>query len=472
MGGAEFVAHEEALELKKRGNNVQVFAGRLIAEHTIRSVSLETYESIPVIRVTNFHTDFNPNTQSLIDHEIDGFFTETLSKFKPDIIHFHNLNGLSYRLPIIAKEFGVSVVMTLHDYWGLCLRNTLLNINGGVCENLESCRTCLPLANDDHAANIPMRIRKSYIRYMLSYVDCFISPSNYLAARYQEIFPIKERMHVLKNGINHLKYLEKGEDSFAANSLNIKILFVGHIGDHKGIKVLLDSLLLLKSKNYTLEVIGDGPLSIVLNDFISDQKARNNVSFKGVIQNKEMPYFYHRSDILVLPSIWNENQPVCLMEAMSCGLPVIASKIGGIPEIVRDGWNGLLFKAGDAIDLSRCLDELISTESLRRRLGKNGVFFARMNNIKNHTDKLLSIYKKVTLALVVPKSKNLVALFGRFSFYSLTKVEQKYLDDVESRHDFIIPKDWLGRSERSLVSRKWKLNNYSGIKNLINWILY
>lgn len=291
MGGAEFVAHEEALELQKSGNIVQVFAGKLIAEKTIRSVCLETYESIPIISVTNFHTDFNPYSQSLVDHEIDGFFAETLSRFNPDIIHFHNLNGLSYRLPIIAKEFGSHVVMTLHDYWGLCHRNTLLNINGVVCENLESCRTCLPLVNDDNAANIPMRVRKSYIRHMLNYVDCFISPSNYLAARYQEIFPIKERIHVLKNGINQLKYKEKVDDSRAANNINIKILFVGHIGDHKGIKVLLDSLLLLKSMNYSLEVIGDGPLYSVLNDYVSDQRVYTNVSFKGVIQNKDMPFF-------------------------------------------------------------------------------------------------------------------------------------------------------------------------------------
>src|SRR5439155_9349363 len=91
---------------------------------------------------------------------------------------------------------------------------------------------------------------------------------------------------------------------------------------------------------------------------------QDGVRARGAIAHDQVPHALASIDVLVVPSIWPENSPLVIQEAFLAGVPVIASRIGGIPEVVRDGRNGLLFRAGDAADLARSLTRLLDEPGL------------------------------------------------------------------------------------------------------------
>jgi glycosyltransferase involved in cell wall biosynthesis len=122
-------------------------------------------------------------------------------------------------------------------------------------------------------------------------------------------------------------------------------LFAGRLSIEKGIDVLQNAFALLP---YDIQVVGDGPERVRLAD-------RPNISLLGWLEPPELLAAMRRSAYLVLPSIWYENSPRTLIEAFGCGLPVIASKLGALAELVEDGRTGLHFDPKSATDLARVI---------------------------------------------------------------------------------------------------------------------
>jgi glycosyltransferase involved in cell wall biosynthesis len=133
---------------------------------------------------------------------------------------------------------------------------------------------------------------------------------------------------------------------------------VGRLSEEKGVELLLNA-----SRHISCKIIvaGDGPLKNRLEDI-------PNVKFVGWQDKLSVQALMRKSSMLIFPSIWYEGMPMTILEAFSVGLPVVASRIGGIPEIVMDGENGLLFEPGDDIDLAMKINLLSSNLELQGRL--------------------------------------------------------------------------------------------------------
>lgn len=106
-----------------------------------------------------------------------------------------------------------------------------------------------------------------------------------------------------------------------------------------------------------------------------------------------MTSVYENTDVLVLPSIWPENQPVSITEAMCSGIPVIASRIGGMPELVKHGVTGLTFEPGNSSDLAHCMEEMARSPELRTLLGVNAQEAMRFNAFEMQVSRLVHIYR-------------------------------------------------------------------------------
>lgn len=151
------------------------------------------------------------------------------------------------------------------------------------------------------------------------------------------------------------------------------IAFVGRLDPVKGADLLLDALAALRPTypDLTATFIGDGPQAAQTRAHARALGLDNVTTFLGAQPETAVADLLQRSDLLVLPS-FAEGLPVVLMEAMACGLPVVASRIAGIPELVRDGENGLLISAGDTAALIRAIDRLLADPDLRSRMGQQG----------------------------------------------------------------------------------------------------
>ena len=393
IGGAELVAHYQSKALQVAGHQVQVFAGLPGSGWKQYHIKHDFYDGLAVHRVHLTPTDYQSEFVNFIHPHVERHFSELLAHFRPDVVHFHNIVGLSVALIRLAHEFGAPTVLTVHDHWGFCFKNTLMKTEGVTCTNFTRCDECQTFIDDGARRQIPMRLRQDYFQLAMREIDAFVSPSHYLAAAYIKAGVPPNKFHIIPYGIDF--------DTFAGvkrtvDDRRIRFSFIGYFGRHKGVSILLTALSLMKFFNsIKLNLIGDGTEIDTYKSQLSSNGCATHVKFWGKVDNTRIWEAYRETDVLVLPSIWPENHPVSITEAMSSGIPVIASRIGGIPELVEDGKTGFLFETGNPADLAAKMDRLIAEPSLRETLGRNGQARMRANTYSNQVKKVLHVYESI-----------------------------------------------------------------------------
>jgi glycosyltransferase involved in cell wall biosynthesis len=152
-----------------------------------------------------------------------------------------------------------------------------------------------------------------------------------------------------------------------------RILFVGRLTGEKNVAGLLKgvSTLATEGAEFNLDVVGDGPLRGQLEALSEQLALGGRVSWHGWLPKKDVVALYRRADCFVSPSFY-EGMPNAVLEAMACGLPVVASRIGGHQNLVRDGETGRLFEVTQSAALAGVLGELIRNPGARRRMGAKG----------------------------------------------------------------------------------------------------
>jgi glycosyltransferase involved in cell wall biosynthesis len=150
-----------------------------------------------------------------------------------------------------------------------------------------------------------------------------------------------------------------------------QLLFVGRLAAVKGLPVLFDALTRTDHTNLSLAIIGDGPDRAALQAQVQSLGLSDRVEFMGYRSQSEVASMLQDTDLFVLPS-FAEGVPVVLMEAMAAEIPVIASRIAGIPELVEHGKSGILAPPGNANALSQAIDNIINNQDLALEMGRAG----------------------------------------------------------------------------------------------------
>lgn len=409
IGGAELIAHEQAKVLKKLGHDVVIFAGELNRGGKRYSIRNDHYEGLPVYRICLHPEDYSADFFNFFHEEIHQPFDHLLEDFSPDVMHFHNIIGLSVGLIQIAKRRKIKTILTLHDYWGICHKNTLMKSIGDICGDDARCEECMPYITEERWKDIPIQMRKDYILSRLNKIDAFISPSRYLAERYIKAGIEREKIHVIPNGIDLKRFKKVSRNS----NKKIRFSFVGYIGKHKGIHVLMDALSYIKDKDrMMLNLVGDGEDRSRIEEFVKQNGFGDMVKFWGKVDNSSIESVYKDTDVLILPSVWPDNHPVSICEAMASGIPVIASRIGGIPELVEDGKTGYLFEAGDSKELAQRMSEFIIDRDRITRFGDNAMRKISEYPIDRQVERILRVYEEDALIDNPTEDGNLIICAG------------------------------------------------------------
>jgi glycosyltransferase involved in cell wall biosynthesis len=444
VGGAELMAHEQAKALVRLGHDVRVFAGELNSQRNRYARVDDVHDGIHVLRIALSPEDYSPEFLNFMHPAVDSHFRDVLQEFNPDIVHCHNVMGLSAKLPVLARQSGAGTVCTLHDFWGFCLRNTATRPDGQTCHNLAQCRSCLPRIHDGRRLHVPMRFRKDFIKMALDQVDRFIAPSGHIAQRYVEAGLSEKRLTIVRNGVDIDRFRPRVRSTYDDHA---RITYAGYFGAHKGVVTLLEALarlpaLLRDGVTATVQLVGEGPEDPVYRAKIAALELQDSVRFLGKVASCDMPGVYAESEIVVLPSVWDENQPVCLMEAMASGLPVVASRKGGIPELIDHGCNGFMFVAGDAQDLAVQLAKLMNDPCLLRRAGQEGRRRVKHMSHDNQARHLTEVYAKTSeLARGLVHSHELYAVTGDLRRKMLG--ENYSLGDERYPSRYFIPLKWI-----------------------------
>ncbi|KUK94835.1 MAG: Putative glycosyltransferase (Group 1) [Methanothrix harundinacea] len=388
IGGAELVAHEHAKILKNLGHDVAIFAGDGHIGGKRYSIKQDTYDGLPVYRISLTPQDYQPEFINFTHKEVEENFKCILDEFSPDIVHLHNIIGLSVGLIHIAKCRGIKTVLTAHDHWGFCYKNTILKHEEEVCNDWTKCDECMPFISDNNCSSIPIRMRRDFFAIQFRDVDAFISPSIYLADAYIRAGMPKEKFNIVWNGIDVTQF-----SNITKKSMDncIRFTYIGYFGRHKGIHTLINALPFINDKDkFKVNLIGTGELFDSYRRQVKETGVDSYVKFWGRIKNIEDAY--RETDVFILPSIWPENQPVTITEAMASKTPVIASDIGGNPELVEDGVTGFLFKTGDERDLAEKMSHFISNPDIIKKFGENAYNKIKSNTLENRIAEILQVY--------------------------------------------------------------------------------
>lgn len=390
IGGAELIAHHHAKILKKLGHDVVIFAGDNKGKGERHSIRKKTYEGLTIYRVTLSGEDFQPSHVNFAHRQVEENFRDLLDSFLPDIIHFHNIIGLSVGLIHVAKNKGIKTILTLHDHWGFCYKNTLLKCEDEICSDYTRCADCMPFISGESHKDIPINMRKDFLAVQFREIDIFISPSRYLADAYIRAGLHKEKFRVIWNGVNVKRFANISRKKSAGC---VRFTFIGYFGTHKGIHVLLKALSFIeKDRSFIVNLVGEGELSFKYKQEVKSMGINDLVKFWGKIDNIERAY--SETDVLILPSIWPENQPVTITEAMASRIPVIASNIGGNPELIEDGRTGYLFKPGNPRDLADKMREFILHNDKIRSFGDEAHKKIEDHTFEKQISKIIKIYEE------------------------------------------------------------------------------
>lgn len=275
---------------------------------------------------------------------------DVIRQARPDVIHFHNTFPLiSPSAYYAARAEGIPVVQTLHNYRLLC-PNALFFHDGHVCEDCMG--KFMPWPGVLHACYRGSRAASTMIVAMLSVhrvlrtysrmVDMYITLTNFARLKFiQGGFPA-EKIAVKPNFV--------ASDFDIGNGQGGYVLFVGRLTQEKGINTLLLAWEKIGCR-IPLKIAGDGQLRSQM-ERLTHKLGLKDVEILGHLPTKEVVSLIKNSRFIVFPSECYENFPVTIAEAYACSVPVIASKLGAMEEIVEDGKTGLQFTPGDPTDLA------------------------------------------------------------------------------------------------------------------------
>jgi len=272
--------------------------------------------------------------------------------FKPDLIHVHNIyHQLSPSILDAARLANVPVIMTLHDYKIICPNYLLLN-HGVICEkcldgNFWHCfrERCF---KDSWSQSLLASLEAIYHQHHKTYergVKLFIAPSHFMADKCEQAGWPKDKLRIIINPVSLLSTVKRQPQNY--------FLYVGRLSKEKGVDILLKAI---AQTNYPLKIAGSGPEENHWRTLAQELGLENQVEFLGQKTPKEVSQLLAGAIAVVIPSIWYENMPFSLLEALAHGCPVVASKIGGLPEIIKIGYNGWLCQPGEVKSLVQALN--------------------------------------------------------------------------------------------------------------------
>lgn len=354
-GGAEHVVVRTVESLMDKGQDIFVITGKPIGQRVPLERDTDATERIYRFSPRNLYFTFYDHRYiwiiRLLWHIIDTIISyerveieKVLFREKPDVVITHNLKGIGLRTAKLIQDMDIPHIHIMHDLQ-LIYPSGLL-IHGKEHESV--------LFKPAYA------VYRFFTRRAFGSPDCVIFPSKFLMEKYKEFKFFKgTKLIVVPNPAPTFNVETRTERM----SGPLRLLFVGQLEKHKGIKVLIKAFKKLKFDAY-LNIAGEGTERKYIEH---EAKTNKPITDLGFVSTEQLIDILRSADALIVPSLCYENSPTVIYEALSAGVPVIASDIGGVGELMKENVNGYLFEPGNIDDL---VEKMIMMNEQKEEFGK------------------------------------------------------------------------------------------------------
>jgi len=384
VGGDAVMVQYLSRELAKRGHEVEVFCSPGIREVVHKREIVKTRRSNDLVKVHEYAALLKRSELALayslgVWGRSRNRLEEISSDLKPDVVNWHNTKAFIARPIRLGTE---RIVYTAHDYFAVCPKTHLIRHDGELCDRPRQCQLCL------------LRSRKYPQIWRAGSRRVFDFPANSIIVCPSEFMEKRLRADGIRN-THVIRNFAPDRGTFANDRTTPKdtLTYVGIMEKHKGPHRLLGAFAASKTNHgFNLALVGEGSLRAALLDRSHAEGIVDRVHIPGFVDQAELDSILGRTAAVVVPSEWFENCPLIVLEAYSSSIPVVASSIGGLPEIVSDESGSILFQAGNEESMARAITKLWEE---RERLGAMGSR-ARWAFEKLYcADKYISDYLKV-----------------------------------------------------------------------------
>ena len=371
--------------------------------------------------------------EKFIESKDKEVFKDFINKISLDAIHIHTLMGLPIEFLEAAKDIGIKIIFTTHDYFGICPKVNLITDKGQICNDYCNGAKCVEcnknaysigkiylmqsgiykrlksinrlknfaiklkrqstLNADENIENIKMyessnssygyvKLRNYYLNILES-VDYFHFNSSVTKSEYEKYVKCKGEII----NITHDDIKDNRQEKKFSNEKQLRIGYLGPTEKYKGFNLLMNALKILNKegiKNFRLDVYGNKH---------NPNVDVNNVFFHGKYNYSELKNIFSNIDILITPSVCKETYGFTVLEAMSYGIPVIVTDYVGAKDLIKDKISGFIVKV-DEISLVQTIKEIIKNREILDKINRNILKLNLPLDFNNHEEKIKELYKR------------------------------------------------------------------------------
>lgn len=286
---------------------------------------------------------------------------DVLVRERPDVVHFHNTLPLLTPAAIrAAHKYGSRVVLTIHNYRFACPAGTLVRDGQTHVDCIDGSSLLCGLRNargdwgESVAYGIALELQRR-LRLLHRWVDAYVTPSTFVAAMLERAGYPPARIHTIRHGTPSDDVVKPAGDT---------VLYAGRLSEEKGVETLVASSKI--TPHIPIVIAGDGPLAPRIQEMTG-----GSISYVGQLGSTAVAELMRGSRLTVAPSRCFESLCYSVIESMAHGRPVVASRLGGLTEIVADGKTGVLVPPGDPVALASAIQDLWDDPARAEQMGLN-----------------------------------------------------------------------------------------------------
>jgi len=323
-------------------------------------------ETVPVISIK--HTK-KRSVFEIFDPQLEKYLVDLISKF--NVVHFTHPSRLASAL-WVCKKLKIPTVLTLTDNWLLCDKN-LLTIDNKLCEGPQEGKECMRVCK--YGQEVVARYNEA--KYFFDNVDNIFSGTNFVRRTFWENnWRKKIELNNFAVDYSHVEDLHQKSPKD-----ELVLAFIGTFIWNKGLHVLIEAFKKVTNKEIKLKIYGNADIinqyaKKILNsvggvrpDGLSNFDER--IEFCGTFDYEELPKIMKEISMVIIPSVYKEIYPLVMQTALAYKKPVIASNIGGMPEVIHNEINGFLFPAGDETELAKIIQNIVDDPKIIQKLKQN-----------------------------------------------------------------------------------------------------